>query len=105
MSSGAIHGSTDGWRIQSRSAYHAAFIFTYHSDILPTQCDAIVHWLRQAIYVDIEQPLAEALNFFLSVPVLISYGDVTVALQELTSWQKQIALNVDGSLQSELLGD
>ncbi|KAJ3932055.1 MAG: hypothetical protein NXY57DRAFT_961220 [Lentinula lateritia] len=60
----------------------------------PIKCDAIVHWLRQAIYVDIEQPLAEALNFFLSVPVLISYGDVTVALQELTSWQKQIALNL-----------
>ncbi|KAJ3880117.1 hypothetical protein F5051DRAFT_400743 [Lentinula edodes] len=60
----------------------------------PIKCDAIVNWLRQAIYVDIDQPPAEALNFFLSVQVLISYGDITLALQELTSWQKQIALNL-----------
>ncbi|KAJ3858653.1 hypothetical protein EV359DRAFT_87409 [Lentinula novae-zelandiae] len=58
------------------------------------KCETILNWLHDAILIDFEQPLIEALNLFLSVQVLVSYGEIEQALQELSSWQRQIGLNL-----------
>ncbi|KAJ4498764.1 hypothetical protein C8R41DRAFT_916257 [Lentinula lateritia] len=58
------------------------------------KCETILNWLHDAILIDFEQPLVEALNLFLSVQVLVSYGEIEQALQELSSWQRQIGLNL-----------